>query len=550
MSEYSDKLKYILVDGQYVSEEDFQEAIAQADAQGVDPLDFLINNQFITEDIFGQAVAEVYGVAYADLNSHLPAKEQILKIPEDVAMEFRCVLFKEEAKSVTITSDVPNQDGLQKKMKELFPKKKIILAFSLGRDIDEVMVTYQKPLEERIAHIVETDINPAPKVIDEIIREALTYKSSDIHIEPRAHNIHVRFRIDGVLQDRATMTREQYESVLNRVKVLSHLRIDEHRSTQDGSIRYDLGDKYIDMRISLVPVLYGEKIVARMLTSYVKGFSLDDLGLSSSDKAVLEEVSKKPFGMVINTGPTGSGKTTTLYSLIHMINKPDVNITTIEDPVEYRVEGLNQIQVDPQRELTFAKGLRSIVRQDPDIILVGEIRDQETAEIAVNAALTGHLLFSTFHANDAATAIPRLLDMGVEPFLLASTLELVLAQRLARKICSNCRYSFEKSIAELKKEIPNLPLPSSRKKLTLYKGKGCTVCRGTGYHGRSAIFEYIYMTPELKDLILTHPSTREIWELASKQGSHSLFADGLEKVYQGVTTFEELLRVAKPPEYE
>ena len=262
---------------------------------------------------------------------------------------------------------------------------------------------------------------------------------------------------------------------------------------------------------------------------------------------MITTAAKKPFGMILVTGPTGSGKTTTLYALVKILNKIDVNIMTIEDPVEYKIMGINQIRVNTQTNLTFAKGLRSIVRQDPDIILVGEIRDKETAEISVNAALTGHLLLSTFHANDSATAIPRLLDMSVEPFLLASTLEVIIAQRLVRKICSNCRASKQVSIATIKKLLPEAEQYFVGKTINLYHGKGCEVCSGSGYKGRTAIFEIIQINKELKELILKNPSTNQIWEVARRYGSRSLFEDGIDKVKNGVTTINELLRVAEPP---
>ncbi|MBT4448047.1 MAG: type II/IV secretion system protein, partial [Candidatus Komeilibacteria bacterium] len=271
-----------------------------------------------------------------------------------------------------------------------------------------------------------------------------------------------------------------------------------------------------------------------------------NLGLSIKHQEILEEEARKPFGMILVTGPTGSGKTTTLYALLKLLNKPEVNITTIEDPVEYKIPGINQIQINNQTNLSFAKGLRSIVRQDPDIILVGEIRDEETAEISVNAALTGHLLLSTFHSNDAATAIPRLLDMEVEPFLLASTLELVIAQRLARRICEHCRVSINKEDKVIKKLIKNIDPKLADKISTLYKGKGCNICSDTGYSGRTALYEIIKVSAEMQDLILQNPSKQQLWDLAQKQGSVSLFEDGLEKVKSGVTTLEELMRVSPP----
>lgn len=540
MTQYEDKLEYVLVEGNYVGKDEFDKAKKEALNLNIDLSQYLVEYDFITADLLGQAVAEAYGVAYADLNTNIPTKEQVLKIPEEIAKKFKVVLYDEGKNDITVSTDLPNQQNLKEEIQKIFPHKKIHIAFSLEEDVNSVMLFYEKPLESRIKIIIaENKKNSTSLILDEIFKEAITFNSSDIHLEPKKQVIRIRFRIDGVLEDRAVVPKENYESLLNRIKVLSNLRIDEHNSVQDGSIRYEKKDRSVDLRISIAPTLYGEKVVIRVLNLYVKGISLSDLGLDNQGVEVLSEASKKPFGMIINVGPTGSGKTTTLYSLIRILNKTDVNITTIEDPVEYRIENANQIQINPAKNLTFAKGLRSIVRQDPDIILVGEIRDTETAEISVNAALTGHLLLSTFHANDAATAIPRLLDMGVEPFLLASTLELIIAQRLVRKVCEHCRYS----VSDSKQKI-------NGKQITLYKGKGCNVCHGTGFNGRTAIFEYIKITPELRDLILKNPSSKEIWELALKQGSKPLFEDGIEKVKQGKTTMEELLRVAKPPEYE
>ena len=409
---------------------------------------------------------------------------------------------------------------------------------------------YQKPLETRFSKIIESKGRVAPELLEEIFEDALVYNASDIHFEPRPTDVLVRFRVDSVLHEAGRIPKEYYENILNRIKVQSGLRIDEHFAAQDGSLRYEEKDgTVVDMRTSIVPTIEGEKVVLRVLAAYVQGFSLGDLGLTPAHQELLEQAAGKPFGMILVTGPTGSGKTTTLYALLKLINSPDVNITTIEDPVEYKVLGVNQIQVNPQTNLTFAKGLRSIVRQDPDIILVGEIRDEETAEIAVNAALTGHLLYSTFHANDAATAIPRLLDMGIEPFLLASTLEVVVAQRLVRKICEHCKHSVIKSSSDF--NTPQLKSTLSYfegKSITFYEGKKCETCGHTGYKGRTAIFEFIQITPEMQNLILHSPSTKEIWQLARKEGSRTLFEDGTEKVKAGVTTLEELLRVAEPPQ--
>jgi type IV pilus assembly protein PilB len=326
------------------------------------------------------------------------------------------------------------------------------------------------------------------------------------------------------------------------------MRIDEHLSAQDGAMQRTPDKHPVDLRVSLVPTVEGEKVVMRVLGAYVQGFSFADVGLEDAHRETIEHSIAKPFGMILTVGPTGSGKTTTLYALLKLLNKQDVNITTIEDPVEYKMAGTNQIQVREASDMTFAKGLRSIVRQDPDVILVGEIRDQETAEISVNAALTGHLLLSTFHANDAATAMPRLADMGVEPFLLASTLELIIAQRLVRKICSRCRYSLPVSEAAANLHTPGLRINDYFKpEDNVYAGKGCNVCNNSGYQGRMALFEIIEVTPEMEELMLRLPSTREIERLARSQGSKPMFDDGIAKVKNGATTLAEVLRVVSPP---
>ncbi len=541
------KLATILLEGNYLTEENIKKSQEFCSKSGKTLCSHLLDQNILNKDLIGQAIAESFGVSYADLNSNQPSKEQVLIIPEEIAKKYRCVFFEENnnKKQVVITTDTPRKE-IAVELSRIFPNQKIIIAYSLTEDIDAVFSEYQKPLEMRLSKIIESKQHIAPEILQQIFEDAYLFHASDIHFEPLATEVVVRFRVDGVLHIVGTIPKEHYENILNRIKVQSRLRIDEHFTSQDGSMRFETEEKFFDLRTSIVPTVEGEKIVLRMLAAYVEGFGLNNLGMSSRHQTILEEVARKPFGMILVTGPTGSGKTTTLYAALKLLHKPEVNITTIEDPVEYKVEGINQIQVNPQTNLTFAKGLRSIVRQDPDIILVGEIRDEETAEIAVNAALTGHLLLSTFHANDAATAIPRLLDMKVEPFLLTSTIEVIIAQRLVRKICSSCRHSVSSTQKEIAKQFPGAKEFFQEKKTTLYAGKGCNVCGNTGYHGRAAIFEFIRMTPELQDLILKNPSTKEIWKLAKNQGSQSLFEDGVEKVKNGTTTLEELVRVAPP----
>ena len=543
------KLKEILLRENYATVNDIKKVQEDARLKSISFTDSLFDNNLITKDLLGQAIAESFQIPYADLNSNQPSSGQVLKIPEDVAKKYHAVIFSEEKKSMVVATDNPENAELLPELKKIFKGTKISIAYSLTDDIIAGFVHYQKPLETRFSKIIESKGRVAPELLEEIFDDALVYRASDIHFEPRIDDIIVRFRVDGVLREAGRIPKEYYENVLNRIKVQSGLRIDEHLAAQDGSLQYKKENIVTDLRTSIVPTVEGEKVVLRILSAYVQGFSLHDIGLSSLHQQFLAEAVAKPFGMILVVGPTGSGKTTTLYTLLKLVNKPDVNITTIEDPVEYKMTGVNQIQTNVQTELTFAKGLRSIVRQDPDIILVGEIRDKETAEIAVNAALTGHLLYSTFHANDAATAVPRLLDMGMEPFLLASTLQIIVAQRLVRKICEQCKYSTSKTVKDfqspqLKTAFEHLGVKST----TFYEGKKCQACSNTGYKGRTAIFEFIQITSKMQDLMLRSPSTRQIWELARQEGSKTLFEDGLEKVKAGVTTLEELLRVAAPPQ--
>jgi type IV pilus assembly protein PilB len=542
-------IKDLLLAGSYISEDDAKKAEVLTKNGEVEFVDALLRDGVVNVDIIGQAIAESLKVPYADLNSAAITPDQVRIIPEEVAKKLRAVLFLDDEKEVTVTTDSPKQEGLEKELKALFPNKKINITYSLPQDIESMFVHYEKPLDTRFSKIIEESDRVAPEILEEIFDDAITYKASDIHFEPQAKSVLIRFRVDGVLHEAGRLPKEYYENVLNRIKVKSALRIDEHYAAQDGSLHYEHKGIAVDMRTSIIPIVEGEKVVLRVLGSYVQGLTFNDLGLTQINQQLLQEAADKPFGMILVVGPTGSGKTTTLYSLLKMLNNPDMNITTIEDPVEYKVQGLNQIQVNQATGLTFVRGLRSVVRQDPDIILVGEIRDLETAEISVNAALTGHLLLSTFHANDAATAVPRLLDMGIEPFLLSSTMNIIIAQRLVRKICDHCKMSVVKNADDF--NTPQLKgvakfLPG--KNLTLYEGKKCEACGFTGYKGRTSIYEVIKITPNLQELIVKRPSAQEIWELARKEGAKSVFEDGLLKVVSGLTTIEELIRIAPPPD--
>jgi type II secretory ATPase GspE/PulE/Tfp pilus assembly ATPase PilB-like protein len=543
-----EKIKEILLKESYISPEDSAAAEAVAsDSAGY--IDYLIRAELLSKALLGQAIAESYKVPFADLEANPLSKDDVNKISEHVARKSRVVFVKESDAIAAVAADNPTSIELSA-IEKFFPHKKVRVAYTLPEYIDKAFELYEQPLETRFSKIINSNERIAPVIVDEIIKDALSFKASDIHFEPTEESIIVRFRVDGLLREAGQLPREYYENILNRIKVESGMRIDEHFAAQDGVMQRKTSEYQADLRVSLVPTVEGEKVVIRVLGSYVQGFTFADVGMGEAHRAIIDQNIAKPFGMILTVGPTGSGKTTTLYSLLKALNKPDVNITTIEDPVEYKMKGTNQIQINEAANMTFAKGLRSIVRQDPDIILVGEIRDRETAEISVNAALTGHLLLSTFHANDAATALPRLVDMGVEPFLLASTIEIVIAQRLVRQLCKLCRYSVPASEAAAGVRLPtHFKLDKYfASNENVYASKGCSVCNNSGFQGRTAVFEIIEVTPEMQELMLRSPSTQEIETLARSQGSQPMFEDGMAKVRQGVTTLAEVLRVVSLPE--
>lgn len=397
-------------------------------------------------------------------------------------------------------------------------------------------------MEDELARGVNLSII---NLLDFMIEKANRMRASDIHIDPGVRGVRVRMRIDGVLQEVKEIPKEIHSEVISRIKVLAGLRTDEHQAAQDGRFRYSFRDNsgHLDLRISIVPTYHGENAVIRLLSDKASIHTLETLGFSERDREKILHAIKKPTGMILATGPTGSGKTTTLYTLIKMLNAPDVSIVTIEDPIEYAVEHIEQIQVNPRAGLTFANGLRSILRQDPNIIMVGEIRDAETASIAVNTALTGHLLLSTLHTNDAATTLPRLLEMKIEAYLVASTVNIAMAQRLVRKICVHCKE--EVPLSEAMKHVLGEAFSTSRLngRKTLAKGKGCGNCAGSGYSGRIVISEVIVADNDIREAILRRASSDEIKQIAMKNGMTTMFEDGIEKVLQGDTTLEEVLRV-------
>lgn len=380
------------------------------------------------------------------------------------------------------------------------------------------------------------------EIVDKLIHEAHAARASDIHIDPKSESVRVRLRIDGVLQERYVCAKNMHNEIISRIKVLSGLRIDEHQSAQDGRFRIEFPSAdSVDVRVSITPTYFGENAVLRLLGNKNEALLLSDLGFSKSDQKKLEEAIKKPHGMILVTGPTGSGKTTTLYTLIRMLSTPEVSIVTIEDPIECSMEGISQIQINPRSGLTFANGLRSILRQDPNIIMVGEIRDAETAMIAVNTALTGHLLLSTLHTNDAATTLPRLLDMGIDAYLVASTVNIAVGQRLVRRICKACKDKSRLTAAE-KESLKSYFAKHEKEDMTFYHGKGCTACGETGYRGRVGVNEVLVVDEEIRDAILRKAAATMIRDIAVKNGMTTMFEDGLTKALAGETTVAELLR--------
>ncbi len=382
------------------------------------------------------------------------------------------------------------------------------------------------------------------KLVDALIQYAYESRASDIHIDPSEKDVNIRLRIDGIMYHTFTFPKAIQPEIISRLKVLAGLRTDEHQAAQDGRIKFKTRDgKSFDIRVSLVPTYHEENAVLRLLVEQGQLFTLDTVGFSERDLRVVKKGIARPYGMILATGPTGSGKTTTLYTILKELNKPSVSIITIEDPIEFSLENVDQIQVNAQTGLTFANGLRAILRQDPNIVMVGEIRDEETAGIAVNAALTGHLLLSTLHTNDAATTLPRLLDMNIEPFLIASTVNVAIGQRLIRTICPHCKTPRPTTPEELELFKINLPAGTPIPQKIFY-GKGCEECEGSGYVGRMPIHEVLEVTDAIRVAIIARASAAEIKKIAIKEGMTTILQDGFKKVAEGITTVEDILRVA------
>lgn len=555
-----EKIKKILVEETYLAGKDIKEVEKGMQETGMELVEYLVEGGYITKDILGQALAEYYKVVYVNLSREKIDHDLMNKVPELVARSKGVVAFAADQNGAKIAMLNPNDHDTIHVLEKLL-EHHIQPFFTMEQDLDEAFGNYQLSLKDEFIKILsnlqksgiskEKSDDIVVAMVDTLLKYGHQNKASDIHIEPYNEKLMVRFRIDGIMHDVLQIPKEFSEVVLTRIKILSKMRTDEHRAAQDGKLRFKFENETVDVRVSVVPTTLGENVVMRILSARSRSFGLSDLGLSSADMKKVQAAIKHPHGMFLVTGPTGSGKTTSLYATLKLLNRRDVNIATIEDPVEYDIEGVTQIQVNPKANLTFANGLRSIVRQDPNVIMVGEIRDQETADIAVNSALTGHLVLSTLHTNDAATTLPRLLDMGIEPFLVASTINIAVAQRLVRKICTRCRTSYEMNDAERKAMASNTNInelitkKAGKKldKLRLYRGTGCDVCNNTGYKGRIGVFEILEMNEEIKKLILERASSQQIMSKAKSQGMTTMLEDGINKVINGVTTLEEVLRV-------
>lgn len=555
-----EKFKRMLVEPGFVSEKDFQSSLREAREKNLSLEEVLVEKNIISDKELGLLIAEELSFPFVDLRKENISPDVLKIIPELVARMQQIIVFDKTKEGLKVAMANPKNYKMIKWLeKKTGEKIKVYYATPLA--IRGALKFYRKEIKEEFNNIIqsqlqkiragETDVEGIPviRIVDTIIQYAYENRSSDIHIEPLEKETRVRFRIDGILHNVLSLPKNIHNLIVSRIKVLAKLRTDEHFAAQDGKFIAKIEGEKFDIRVSIVPVTEGEKVVMRLLSERIRRFDLENLGLLERDLKKIKSAIKKPFGMILASGPTGCGKTTTLYSILKILNKSEVNISTIEDPVEYDIEGVNQIQVNPKTNITFAEGLRSIVRQDPDIIMVGEIRDSETANIAINAAMTGHLVLSTMHANTAATNLPRLIDMGIEPFLIASSVNVIVAQRLVRKICTRCRESYEITKKDLEKfklfEELLEKLFKKKKKIRVFQGRGCRACVNTGYFGRTGIFEVLEVKENIQKLIMEKADADQVQKQAIKDGMTTMLEDGIEKVLLGITTIEEVIRVTK-----
>lgn len=532
---------------------------------------------FVSEEELAESYGKLLNIPYVDLKRKKISPSVLHEIPKSTILNYQIVPFEKHEHTLKIAMVDPENFRAIEALDFITQSKRLETEIYIitKKDFDEVLqsddtmkeelgkaledvseLAHEEGIDDKLDEITKDEelaqlVQEAPitKALSIIIKHAVKQGSSDIHIEPKGDTVRIRYRIDGILQTRISLPEKLRSALISRVKVLANLRLDEHRIPQDGRFHLQMENHPIDFRVSTFPTVDGEKVVLRILDKSTGILSLDDLGLEGQR---LEDVTtniKHPQGMFLVTGPTGSGKSTTLYSILSTVNNVGVNVVTLEDPVEYFIEGVNQAQINPSIGFDFASGLRSILRQDPDVILVGEIRDSETAKMAVHSALTGHSVLTTLHTNSAAGAIPRLIDMGVEPFLLISCINIVVAQRLIRKICTNCKIehdipdNIKQKITSALQGVKEAEKYLSAGTMKVFKGKGCSECNGSGYKGRMGIFESIPMTDKLQSIIVEKPSAQAIRRLVEESGLLSITQDGYLKVLRGLTTPEEILRV-------
>ncbi len=564
----------LLVSRGLLSKEDLERAMQTQQDKGGRLGEVLTHMGLLDDEAITQALAEHLSLDYISLEDKDP--EEVIDIsvarglPESIATRFSVVALSQDGKKIVVGMADPLNviaiDTVTLKLRRpvkpvVCSRKGIKRAIDLiyhGSDVEEQhlrdLVEHEEDIEsgpdldKQIEDITEADVGseadaakpPVIRFVDLLLAQAAKSRASDIHIEPQERSMMVRMRIDGILRNMVPPAKKMQTAVIARIKILAGMDIAERRLPQDGRFRVKASGRPIDVRVSVLPTIYGEKVVMRILDASAVNHDLDQLGFEPERLQEFKEMLERPHGIMIVTGPTGSGKSTTLYSALTYVKDPAKNISTVEDPVEYRLEGINQTQVKSEIKLDFAKCLRALLRQDPDIILIGEIRDKETAEIAIKASLTGHLVLSTFHTNDAASAVSRLVYMGVERYLLASSLNMVVAQRLVRRICDNC-----KEPAEVQPQVlQRLNVDSERaSKTTFYEGKGCNTCGGTGYRGRLPIFEFLPVDGDVAEGIVSGVSENEIRNMVRERGYGSLLSDGVNKMLAGLTTAEEVLRV-------
>jgi type IV pilus assembly protein PilB len=545
----------LLVEGGVITTEQLDKALAEQRRRGGRIGEVLKSLEYVSEKTMIEFLGRQMGIPHTDLSSVSIDPSLVKIVPETMARRHQVVPLYQEGRDLTVAMVDPLNvfaiDDIRRLTRcEIFPtvatEREVLRAidryYSMTESMQEVVrgIDEQKAVEEERPATLEmmAEETPVVKLVNMIILQAVRERSSDIHVEPDADSLRIRYRVDGLLREVMSPPKHLHAGLTSRLKIQAGLDIAEKRVSQDGRFQMTVSGRSLDVRLSTLPTIFGEKIVMRLLDKTAGLVPLEDLGVSSDQLPRFKQWIHRPYGFILVTGPTGSGKTTTLYSALNVINSIQKNIITIEDPVEYQIRLINQVQVNPKAGVTFASGLRSIVRQDPDIIMVGEIRDRETANIAIQAALTGHLVFSTLHTNDAAGAVARLVEMEIEPFLVASSLVGVVGQRLVRKVCSRCRITYP-STPEL---LEDLGLPKGQA-VEFVRGQGCNDCRETGYAGRAGIFELMPMSEGIRRLVVGKASSAEIRQLAIREGMRSLREEGLRKALSGVTSVEEVLQV-------